>query len=114
MAGVRSCVARAQHVLWALCLATRGQTRIVIKMKDLSKLGANGPQVRISGLTYRPVYVPSLSGAMPELSKRSAPPPPNGVERRQFVRQVGEKVNLFTARLKTNAAWMKRFLHRAK
>lgn len=38
-------------------------------------------------------------------------PAPIRVERRLFSRPVGEKLTQFTDRLKTNARWIKQFLH---
>ena len=39
---------------------------------------------------------------------------PNRVERRLFSRRVGERLNQFAVSLKTNARWMKKFLHGGK
>lgn len=40
--------------------------------------------------------------------------PNSRVERREFIRQAGEKRNPFTAALKTNGRWLKQFLHTGK
>ena len=63
---------------------------------------------------YSSHIAPHPAASPPASSAEATLPPPRAVERRQFIRQAGERLNGFTAALKTNAAWMKRFLHRAK